>query len=167
MFPGFRAGSVPNFVKIFNQTDPNEAGGDLVSNIYVHADNGKETLRRTPSAPPSCNRRDETEEPDTSAPSGNESLVPPTEIFGRVSWNHYRGDVAGYSEGIELVGFNRIGTLYCPRNSRERARAFHSQDTETTRNVDALVDNLSRRYEIGVIKLLIIWLYSFVLEVCI
>ncbi|XP_044741571.1 rho GTPase-activating protein conundrum [Chrysoperla carnea] len=141
-------GSVPSFVKIFHQSDLEQA--QITSAHRSSSESEKDTLRRTPSAPPSCNRNRglESKSEDNCDTSNHvPSILPSTEMFGRPNWSHYREAVASNSEGIELLGFNRIGTMYCPRNSRERGRLIRDPqpDTQTSsthrRNVDALIDS--------------------------
>lgn len=80
----------PSFVSIFdhgNTTDNGNGHSPLFSGKSL-----KQKLRRTPSAP----------------------LKGSTDIF---RGNHVRCDIPMYSaEGIELLGFSRIGTIHIPRN---------------------------------------------------
>lgn len=84
--------TVPNFVSVFQQL-PSE---------------GKETVRRTPSAP-----------------STTADIVPPAaplpvqEIFRRAG-NWLRGDVANDSEGIQLTGYHRLGTIHVSKPTIQR-----------------------------------------------
>ncbi|KAM7344647.1 rho GTPase-activating protein conundrum isoform 1-T3 [Cochliomyia hominivorax] len=82
--------SIPSFVSIFdhgNTTDNGNGHSPLFS-----SKNLKQKLRRTPSAP----------------------LKGSTDIF---RGSHVRCDIPLYSaDGIELLGFSRIGTIHIPRN---------------------------------------------------
>ncbi|EFN79135.1 rho GTPase-activating protein conundrum [Harpegnathos saltator] len=80
---------VPNFVSIFHRT----------------SNEGKATVRRTPSAPQTV-----LNSISTSAPAP----VPVQEIFRRTG-NWSRGDVANDSEGIQLTGYHRLGTIHVSR----------------------------------------------------
>ncbi|XP_076640595.1 rho GTPase-activating protein conundrum isoform X3 [Halictus rubicundus] len=86
--------TVPNFVSVFQQRPPHEA---------------KETVRRTPSAP------------STTVPGASAAGVslPVQEIFRRAG-NWLRGDVATDSEGIQLTGYHRLGTIHVSRPTAQR-----------------------------------------------
>ncbi|XP_076282118.1 rho GTPase-activating protein conundrum isoform X1 [Lasioglossum baleicum] len=86
--------TVPNFVSVFQHRPPHEA---------------KETVRRTPSAPSTT---------VPGAPAATISL-PVQEIFRRAG-NWLRGDVATDSEGIQLTGYHRLGTIHVSRPTAQR-----------------------------------------------
>ncbi|KAL6255014.1 hypothetical protein P5V15_013349 [Pogonomyrmex californicus] len=81
--------SVPSFVSIFHQT----------------SNNGKATIRRMPSVPQTV---------FNSVPVPTSTSVPVQEIF-RKTGNWARGDVANDSEGIQLTGYHRLGTIHIVR----------------------------------------------------
>ncbi|XP_030369285.1 rho GTPase-activating protein conundrum [Scaptodrosophila lebanonensis] len=109
--------SIPSFVSIFDHGAGNE-------NASVHPSLGKhlkQKLRRTPSAPQKGS----------------------TDIF---RGSHVRCDIPLYSaEGIELLGFSRIGTIHIPRNrsgsdpscSVGRARGQLMQDSQSDNNTSS------------------------------
>ncbi|XP_075170037.1 rho GTPase-activating protein conundrum isoform X1 [Haematobia irritans] len=82
--------SIPSFVSIFDHNNTTENGNG--HSPLFSGKSLKQKLRRTPSAP----------------------LKGSTDIF---RGNHVRCDIPMYSaEGIELLGFSRIGTIHIPRN---------------------------------------------------
>ncbi|CAK9832090.1 Rho GTPase-activating protein conundrum [Anthophora retusa] len=86
---------VPNFVSVF-QRIPNEC---------------KETIRRTPSAPSTT--------VDSRVAGPTATSLPVQEIFRRAG-NWLRGDVANDSEGIQLTGYHRLGTIHVSKPSVQR-----------------------------------------------
>ncbi|KMQ93352.1 rho gtpase-activating protein 18 [Lasius niger] len=105
---------VPSFVSIF------------------HRNEGKATVRRTPSAPQTVLN---------SVPVSAPTPAPVQEIFRRTG-NWSRGDVANDSEGIQLTGYHRLGTIHISRPVQRRnngdlsdvANAAHI-DTESVRKL--------------------------------
>ncbi|XP_015438459.1 PREDICTED: rho GTPase-activating protein 18 [Dufourea novaeangliae] len=86
--------TVPNFVSMFQRT----------------SNEGKETIRRTPSAPSGT---------VNAVPGPPATSFPVQEIFRRAG-NWLRGDVANDSEGIQLTGYHRLGTIHVSRSTVQR-----------------------------------------------
>lgn len=114
---------VPSFVSIF------------------HRNEGKTTVRRTPSGPQTVLNP---------VPVSTPAPVPVQEIFRRTGhWS--RGDVANDSEGIQLTSYHRLGTVHIARpvqrhNSdlKDVANAVHL-DTESVRKLTVPKDSSLRR----------------------
>ncbi|XP_011296859.1 rho GTPase-activating protein 18 [Fopius arisanus] len=98
--------TVPSFVSIFHSHSKNP--------------NEKESVRRLPSAPTAV------QNPVAPTP------LPMQEIFRRAGhhWSH-RGDIACDSEGIQLTGFHRLGTIHIARPQR-RSGSDPSEVASTT-----------------------------------
>ncbi|XP_011704306.1 PREDICTED: rho GTPase-activating protein 28-like [Wasmannia auropunctata] len=97
---------VPSFVSIFHRTSTEE----------------KPTVRRTPSVPQTVLN---------SVPVPASTSAPVQEIFRRVG-NWSRGDVANDSEGIQLTGYHRLGTIHIARPLQR-----HNGDLNHVTNLDA------------------------------
>ncbi|EDW74484.2 uncharacterized protein Dwil_GK21943 [Drosophila willistoni] len=111
--------SIPSFVSIFDNSNGNDNAGAHTT-LGKHL---KQKLRRTPSAPLKSSTS--------------------TDIF---RGSHVRCDLPMYSaDGIELLGFSRIGTLHAPRNrsgsdpscSVGRARGQMMQDSQSENNTSS------------------------------
>ncbi|XP_053978561.1 rho GTPase-activating protein conundrum [Hylaeus volcanicus] len=98
--------TVPNFVSVF-QRAPNE---------------GKETVRRTPSAPSTTVH---------TVPGPPPTPLPVQEIFRRAG-NWLRGDVASDSEGIQLTGYHRLGTIHVSRPTIQRRSGSDPSEVANT-----------------------------------
>ncbi|XP_076381094.1 rho GTPase-activating protein conundrum isoform X3 [Megalopta genalis] len=92
-----RSVTVPTFVSVFQHRTSNES---------------KDTVRRTPSAP-------STTVPTVSGATAATVTLPVQEIFRRAG-NWLRGDVASDSEGIQLTGYHRLGTIHVSRPTAQR-----------------------------------------------
>ncbi|XP_063978786.1 rho GTPase-activating protein conundrum-like isoform X2 [Diachasmimorpha longicaudata] len=99
---------VPSFVSIFHSQSKST--------------NEKETVRRLPSAPTTVQN-----------PVVTPTPLPMQEIFRRAGhhWSH-RGDIACDSEGIQLTGFHRLGTIHIARPQRRSG----SDPSEVASTVD-------------------------------
>nr|XP_012149325.1 PREDICTED: rho GTPase-activating protein 28-like isoform X2 [Megachile rotundata] len=121
------AATVPNFVSVFQRVPSEE----------------KETVRRTPSAPPIPI--------GTVAPPSSTSL-PVQEIFRRAG-NWLRGDVANDSEGIQLTGYHRLGTVHVSKPIVQRRSGsdpsevanITSLGNESVKKLNASKDSTTRR----------------------
>ncbi|XP_012542196.1 rho GTPase-activating protein conundrum [Monomorium pharaonis] len=98
--------SVPSFVSMFHRT----------------SNEGKVTVRRTPSVPQTVLN---------SIPVSTPTSVPVQEIFRRTG-NWSRGNVANDSEGIQLTGYHRLGTIHIARPIQR-----HNNDINDVANFDA------------------------------
>ena len=101
--------TVPNFMSVF-QRIPNE---------------DKETVRRTPSAPPTT---------VGTIPPPSATPLPVQEIFRRAG-NWLRGDVANDSEGIQLTGYHRLGTIHVPKPIVQRRSGSDPSEVANTTNL--------------------------------
>ncbi|KAL6428746.1 hypothetical protein ACFW04_007960 [Cataglyphis niger] len=119
--------SVPSFVSIFHRT----------------SNEGKAMVRRTPSAPQTVLNSVQVSTPTPAAPV--------QEIFRRTG-NWSRGDVANDSEGIQLTGYHRLGTIHITRpvhrhnndDLSDVANAIHI-GTESVRKLAASKESTLRR----------------------
>ncbi|KAI4501590.1 hypothetical protein M0802_003467 [Mischocyttarus mexicanus] len=102
------SGNIPSFVSIFHRS-PNE---------------GKETVRRTPSAP------------STNTNSVTNASVSVQEIFRRTGHSS-RGDVANDSEGIQLTGYHRLGTIHLSRPPIQKRSGSDPSEVANTENLDS------------------------------
>ncbi|KAH8344510.1 hypothetical protein KR084_003660, partial [Drosophila pseudotakahashii] len=98
--------SIPSFVSIFeNNDETNKGRGKQTKGKHL-----KQNLRRTPSAP-------------------LKSTTCPPDIF---RGSHVRCDIPLYSaNGVELLGYSRIGTIHLPRN-RSGSDPFCLTETNTS-----------------------------------
>ncbi|XP_012220323.1 rho GTPase-activating protein conundrum [Linepithema humile] len=101
---------IPSFVSIFHRA----------------SNEGKATVRRTPSAPQTVL---------SSASMPAPAPVPIQEIFRRTG-NWSRGDVANDSEGIQLTGYHRLGTVHIARPSQRHNNDDLSDVTSGTAHSD-------------------------------
>ncbi|XP_034478074.1 rho GTPase-activating protein conundrum [Drosophila innubila] len=111
--------SIPSFVSVFDHNATN----DNVSGFPSLNKHMKQKIRRTPSAPLKCSTS--------------------TDLF---RGSQVRCDIPMYSsEGIELLGFSRIGTIHIPRNrsgsdpscSVGRVRGQIMQDSQSENNTSS------------------------------
>ncbi|KAL7737506.1 hypothetical protein ACLKA6_007638 [Drosophila palustris] len=111
--------SIPSFVSVFDHN----AANDNVSGFPSLNKHMKQKIRRTPSAPLKCSTS--------------------TDLF---RGSQVRCDIPMYSsEGIELLGFSRIGTIHIPRNrsgsdpscSIGRVRGQIMQDSQSENNTSS------------------------------
>ncbi|KAG7199517.1 hypothetical protein KM043_014134 [Ampulex compressa] len=102
--------TVPSFVSIFQR-----ASNDT-----------KETVRRTPSAPQAS---------VNSLPVPVTTSIPVQEIFRRAG-NWLRGDVANDSEGIQLTGYHRLGTIHVSRPAIQRRSGSDPSEVANTARLD-------------------------------
>lgn len=101
---------VPNFVSIFQRA----------------SNENKETVRRTPSAPSTTVH---------TTPDPPPAPLPVQEIFRRAgSW--LRGDVANDSEGIQLTGYHRLGTIHVSRPTIQRRSGSDPSEVANTTSLD-------------------------------
>ncbi|XP_043263121.1 rho GTPase-activating protein conundrum [Colletes gigas] len=98
--------AVPNFVSVFQRA----------------SNEGKETVRRTPSAPSTTAH---------TAPGPPPTPLPVQEIFRRAG-NWLRGDVANDSEGIQLTGYHRLGTIHVSRPTIQRRSGSDPSEVANT-----------------------------------
>ncbi|XP_076640011.1 rho GTPase-activating protein conundrum [Colletes latitarsis] len=98
--------AVPNFVSVFQRA----------------SNEGKETVRRTPSAPSTTVH---------TAPGPPPTPLPVQEIFRRAG-NWLRGDVANDSEGIQLTGYHRLGTIHVSRPTIQRRSGSDPSEVANT-----------------------------------
>ena len=105
--------NVPNFVSVFQRS----------------SGESKETVRRTPSAPSTTVQTAQTTQglPQTS--------LPVQEIFRRAG-NWLRGDVANDSEGIQLTGYHRLGTIHVSRPTIQRRSGSDPSEVANTTGLD-------------------------------
>ncbi|XP_031847776.1 rho GTPase-activating protein conundrum isoform X2 [Nomia melanderi] len=94
--------AVPSFVSVFQHR--------------ATANESKETVRRTPSAP------------SAAAPAPSTPSLSAQEIFRRAG-NWLRGDVANDSEGIQLTGYHRLGTIHASRGTAQRRSGSDPDET--------------------------------------
>ncbi|XP_077272530.1 rho GTPase-activating protein conundrum-like isoform X2 [Temnothorax americanus] len=114
---------VPSFVSIFHRT----------------SHEGKATVRRTPSVPPTALN---------SMPVPATTSIPVQEIFRRTG-NWSRGDVANDSEGIQLTSYHRLGTIHIARSIQRHNNGdlndVTNLDTESVRKLVVPKDATLRR----------------------
>ncbi|XP_017764699.1 PREDICTED: rho GTPase-activating protein 18 isoform X1 [Eufriesea mexicana] len=108
--------TVPNFVSVFQQS--NEC---------------KETVRRTPSAP--LTRMEMVAGPPATP-------LPVQEIFRRAG-NWLRGDVANDSEGIQLTGYHRLGTIHVSKPSIQRRSGSDPSEVANARSLGEAIEKLN------------------------
>ncbi|XP_066600913.1 rho GTPase-activating protein conundrum-like isoform X2 [Prorops nasuta] len=109
--------NVPSFVSIFHRA----------------TNENKEIVRRTPSAPTSG---------PNSMPAAPPAPIPVQEIFRRTGhWS--KGDVANDSEGIQLTGYHRLGTIHVSRPAVQRRSGSDPSEVANTTHLD--VDRTSKR----------------------
>ncbi|XP_011332340.1 rho GTPase-activating protein conundrum isoform X1 [Ooceraea biroi] len=99
--PGNASPPSPPTVTVIEDTHQNACVPSFVS--IFHRNEGKATVRRTPSAPQTILNA-------VPAPAP----APVQEIFRRTG-NWSRGNVANDSEGIQLTGYHRLGTVHIAR----------------------------------------------------
>ncbi|KOC70788.1 Rho GTPase-activating protein 18 [Habropoda laboriosa] len=109
---------VPNFVSVFHRI-PNES---------------KETVRRTPSAPST------TVADSVAGPAA--TPLPVQEIFRRAG-NWLRGDVANDSEGIQLTGYHRLGTIHVSKPSIQRRSGSDPSEVANSTSLGETIEKLN------------------------
>ncbi|XP_014615948.1 PREDICTED: rho GTPase-activating protein 18-like isoform X2 [Polistes canadensis] len=107
------SGNIPSFVSIFHRS----------------SNEGKETVRRTPSAP------------STNTNSVTNAPVHVQEIFRRTGHSS-RGDVANDSEGIQLTGYHRLGTIHLSRPPIQKRSGSDPSEVANTENLD--IENIGK-----------------------
>ncbi|XP_015178010.1 PREDICTED: rho GTPase-activating protein 18-like [Polistes dominula] len=107
------SGNIPSFVSIFHRS----------------SNEGKETVRRTPSAP------------STNANAVTNASVHVQEIFRRTGHSS-KGDVANDSEGIQLTGYHRLGTIHLSRPPIQKRSGSDPSEVANTENLD--IENIGK-----------------------
>ncbi|KAF7389268.1 rho GTPase-activating protein conundrum [Vespula maculifrons] len=117
--------SQPSITVIDHQTSVNVPS--FVSIFHRSSNEGKETVRRTPSAPTTATN---------SVPVLTNAPVSVQEIFRRTGHSS-RGDVANDSEGIQLTGYHRLGTIHLSRPPIQKRSGSDPSEVANTANLDS------------------------------
>lgn len=98
----------------------------FTSIFHRSSNEGKETVRRTPSAPPAT---------VNSSSGSTPAPILVQEIFRRAG-NWSRGDVANDSEGIQLTGYHRLGTIHVSRPAIQRRSGSDPCEVASAEHLD-------------------------------
>ncbi|KAL0100140.1 hypothetical protein PUN28_019524 [Cardiocondyla obscurior] len=129
----------PPTVTVIEDAHQNSAVPSFVSIFHRGSNEGKAAVRRTPSVPQTAL---------SSMPVPALTPIPVQEIFRRTG-NWSRGDVANDSEGIQLTGYHRLGTIHISRSIQRHNNSDHndvtSLDAESVRKLAVPKESTLRR----------------------